>query len=197
MDTDVDRDAGATGLPAVVTAAHRRAESVGFGYSREPLTGRLLATLSAAVRPGGRVLELGTGAGVGLAWIEYGLGGRSDVQVISVEFDEALAAAVRRSGLPPGFDVRVGDAEKLLAGLGTFDLIFADAPAGKWTGLHLTIAALAAAGVLLVDDMDPGRYTEPDHRDTVDRIRRTLTEHHGLVTTELSVGSGLIVAVAR
>ena len=35
------------------------------------------------------------------------------------------------------------DAEALLPELGAFDLIFADAPAGKWTGLDRTLAALA------------------------------------------------------
>ncbi|KUL26949.1 hypothetical protein ADL15_37015 [Actinoplanes awajinensis subsp. mycoplanecinus] len=184
-------------LPAAVVAAGRRAEAAGFGYSSEPLTGRLLATLSAAVRPGGRILELGTGAGVGLAWIGHGLGARRDVQVVSVEQDEGLAAAVTAAGLPYGCKVFVGDAATLLAELGRFDLIFADAPAGKWTGLDRTIAALAEGGVLLVDDMDPRRYTEAEHVAVVDGIRRTLTGHDALVTTELPVGSGLILAARR
>ncbi|WP_221329174.1 O-methyltransferase [Actinoplanes sp. L3-i22] len=184
-------------LPAAVAVAYRRAETAGFGYSSEPLAGQLLATLSAAVRPGGRILELGTGAGAGLAWIGHGLGDRRDVEVVSVEFDKSLATAVREAGLPDRFEVRVGDAEALLPELGTFDLVFADAPAGKWTGLDLTIAALADGGVLFVDDMDPGRYAEPEHRAVVDGIRRTLTGHDALVATDLPVGSGFILAVRR
>ncbi|MBB2947370.1 putative O-methyltransferase YrrM [Actinoplanes lutulentus] len=183
--------------PSAVAAAYLRAKTAGFGYSSEPLAGQLLATLSAAVRPGGRILELGTGAGAGLAWISHGLGDRRDVQVVSVECDEDLAAAVRDAGLPDRFEVLTGDAEALLPDLGTFDLIFADAPAGKWTGLDLTIAALADGGVLFVDDMDPGRYTEPEHVAIVAGIRRTLVEHDDLVTTDLPVGSGFILAVRR
>ncbi|MEV6633597.1 class I SAM-dependent methyltransferase [Actinoplanes sp. NPDC051470] len=184
-------------LPAAVTAAHDRADDAGFACSSEPLTGRLLATLSAAVPVGGRILELGTGAGVGLAWIAHGLGIRRDVRVTSVDNNEELADAVRRTGLPDGFDIRTGDAEALLPHLGTFDLIFADAPAGKWTGLDHTIAALNGHGCLLVDDMDPDRHPDPAHHAILDQIRRTLTGHDDLVTTELPVGSGLIMAVRR
>jgi predicted O-methyltransferase YrrM len=188
---------GTSSLPAEVAGAYRRAEAAGFGFSSEPLAGQLLATLSAAVRPGGRILELGTGAGAGLAWISHGLGDRWDVQVVSVESDDDLAAMVSDTGLPDRFEVLAGDAEALLPSLGTFDLIFADAPAGKWTGLDLTIAALADGGTLFVDDMDPGRYTEPEHRAVVEGIRRTLTEHDALVTTELPVGSGFILSTRR
>jgi predicted O-methyltransferase YrrM len=170
---------------------------VDFAYSSEPLTGRLLATLSAAVPVGGRILELGTGVGVGLGWIAQGVGLRRDVRVTSIEYDRELADGVREKGLPYGFDVRTGDAEALLPELGAFDLIFADAPAGKWTGLDRTLAALAPGGVLLLDDMDPGRYTEPGHHEALDRIRRILAADDALVTTELPVGSGLIVATRR
>ena len=40
----------------------------------EPGVGRLLAVLAAAVPVYGRILEMGTGVGVGTAWIVYGLG---------------------------------------------------------------------------------------------------------------------------
>ena len=56
-------------LPEGVAAALGRAREAGFALSCEVGVGRLLATLAAGVRPGGRILELGTGAGVGLAWI--------------------------------------------------------------------------------------------------------------------------------
>jgi predicted O-methyltransferase YrrM len=66
----------------------------------------------------GRILELGTGVGVGLRWIAYGLGGRSDVAVESVENDQRTAMITAESGWPAAFDLRVGDAEQLLPVLG-------------------------------------------------------------------------------
>jgi predicted O-methyltransferase YrrM len=46
------------------------------------------------------VLELGTGVGEGLAWITHGLGEREDVEVVSVELDERLHAAVSAIAWP-------------------------------------------------------------------------------------------------
>ena len=53
--------------------AQIRADQHGFPFSCEPGAGALLSSLAAAVPAEGRILELGTGAGVGLAWLP-GLG---------------------------------------------------------------------------------------------------------------------------
>ena len=183
-------------LPPPVRDAYDRAAAIGFEYSSEVLVGRLLATLSAAVPAGGRILELGTGAGAGLAWITHGLGGRADVTVVSVEKDEQTALIAAGVSWPATVDLRVGDAEELLPALGAFELIFADALGGKWTGLDRTIAALAPGGVLVLDDMDPQRCP-PEHHAVLAGIRQALTGDKALVTTELPTGSGLILATRR
>ena len=61
--------------PEVVEGACSRARDAGFELSCEPEVGALLSVLAASVPAGGRVLELGTGAGVGLAWVGRGRGG--------------------------------------------------------------------------------------------------------------------------
>jgi demethylmenaquinone methyltransferase/2-methoxy-6-polyprenyl-1,4-benzoquinol methylase len=172
---------------SLVRAALDRAEAAGFTISSEPPAGALLAVLSAAVPSGGRILEIGTGAGVGLAWLVEGLGGRTDVEVRSVEHDQAVAAVTAGAGWPENVTLHEGDVLELLATLGTFDLIFADAEGGKWQGLDRTIAALAPGGHLLVDDM------AADHRQTA-RVRETLLGHPDLTTVELPCGTGLILA---
>jgi hypothetical protein len=65
-------------VPPGVAAAYERARHSGFALSCEPEVGRLLATLAAAVPEHGAILEMGTGVGVGCAWIVHGLGARSD-----------------------------------------------------------------------------------------------------------------------
>jgi predicted O-methyltransferase YrrM len=145
----------------------------------------------------GRILELGTGVGVGLRWIAYGLGGRSDVAVESVENDQRTAMITAESGWSGSVRPARRRRRAAVARTRALNLIFADAPGGKWSGLDLSIAALAPGGVLLVDDMDRQRYTEPEHRVTIDGIRRTLSDDQCLVTTELPVGSGLILATRR
>lgn len=182
-------------LPAAVLEAERRAVERSFAQSCCAPTGPLLAVLAASVRPGGRVLELGTGVGVGTAWIASGLVGREDVEVVTVELDEELADAVRATDLP--VTVITGDAVALLPGLGAFDLVFADALGGKWTGLDLTVAAVAPGGVLLVDDMDLGRYHSPEDRAAVTGVRETLLGHPALVSAELAVGTGHILSTRR
>jgi demethylmenaquinone methyltransferase/2-methoxy-6-polyprenyl-1,4-benzoquinol methylase len=181
-------------LPAAVEAAYERADDLGFPMSCEPDVGRLLAVLSASVRPRGRVLELGTGVGVGLAWITAGLGGRDDVEVISVELDPARAAAVEDAGWPDTVSIVVGDGARLVDDLGGFDLIFPDAPGGKVTNLDGTIGALRPGGMLLVDDMDPDRHTDPDLRGALQVVADRLRSHPDLVTAELPLASGILLA---
>lgn len=166
----------------------------GFDHSCESPTGELLAALAAAVPEGGRILELGTGAGVGLAWIEHGLAGRDDVSVVSVEHDPGTAGLAAAGDWPGWVRIVTGDAVALLPDLGEFDLVFADAEGGKWTRLDLSVAALRDGGQLLLDDLDPDRYELPEHKATVTGIRRMLHADEGLAVAELPVGSGLLLA---
>src|SRR5262249_14441144 len=123
-----------TTLPARVTAAIARAEAAGFPLSCEPGVGRLIAALAAGVPEDGRILEMGTGVGVGTAWLVEGLGDRSDVKVLSIELDAATHAVARAADWPSWVNLLEGDVLEHLARLGSFDLIFADAQGGKWTG---------------------------------------------------------------
>ena len=175
---------------SLVQDALDRAEAAGFTISSEPPAGPLLAVLSAAVPPGGRILEIGTGAGVGLAWLVEGLAGRTDVEVRSVEQDAALGEIAAAADWPENVTLHQGDILEIIDSLGTFDLIFADAEGGKWHGLDRTIAALAPGGHLLVDDMATG------HEQTV-RVRETLLDHPALTAAELPCGTGLILATRR
>ncbi len=154
----------------------------------------MFAVLAAAVRTGGRVLELGTGVGVGLAWAVHGLRQRTDVTVVSVELDPNIAAVAASADWPDWVELLVGDAENLLPSLGKFDLIFADAPGGKWTGLQHTLNALNQGGALLLDDMNPDRYTKPEHLEAISGVRNLLAAQEDLTLIELAIGTHLIIA---
>jgi predicted O-methyltransferase YrrM len=184
-------------LPAAVQAAYDRADELGFPLSCEPAVGQLLAVLSAAVPSGGRVLELGTGVGVGLAWIVSGLGDRDDVEVVSVELDPDRAAVAEAVGWPKGVSIVIGDGAELAGTLGLFDLIFPDAPGGKILNLDATIAALRPGGMLLVDDMDLDRHSDPDLRSGLHMVIDRLRVHPDLTSAELPFASGVVVASRR
>ena len=159
--------------------------------------GHLLACLAAAVPPGGRVLEIGTGMGVGLAWIVTGLEGRNDVEVISVECDPLRSEDTRGEQWPPWVQLLTADIESLLPDLGSFALVFADAEGGKWTGLDLTINSLDTCGVLVVDDMDASQYDDEEQRRAVANVRTLLQSDDRLVVAEIEASSGIIIGTRK
>jgi predicted O-methyltransferase YrrM len=184
-------------IPELVAAATGRAASAGFALSCEPGVGGLLAVLAAHLPSGSRVLELGTGAGVGTAWIVSGLLPRTDVTVTTVERD-ARTALLAAQGDWPGFvDLRLSEALEFMKKGGTFDLIFADAQGGKWDGLDSTVAALRPGGLLLVDDMTPQPNWPAEMHAKQAEVRRALLTSPLLTAVELSHGSGIVLATRR
>lgn len=180
--------------PELVLRARERAARIGFSLSSEPGVGRLLAVWSAATPLGARVLELGTGAGVGLAWIVYGLGGRTDVSVLTVDTESELLAATQSAGWPNYVEFVLGDGAEVVRGGGPFDLIFADAVGGKTRALDATIEALAPRGVLVLDDMDPELHRHDGLLDALDAVRTQIVSHPALLAVEVDFSSGVIVA---
>ena len=184
-------------VPERVRMAEARSREAGFGLSCDAGTGALLAVLAAAVPPGGRILELGTGAGVGLSWIVDGLGGRDDVEVVSVELDPATAEVAAGLGWPDGVRVVVGDALAHVDRPERWDLVFADAQGGKWEGLADTVRSLRRGGLLLVDDMTPAELVHDEHRRKTAEVRRRLLAGDELIPVEIGWSSGLILCARR
>ena len=184
-------------LPASVLAAQERAARAGFQLACEVEVGRLLAALAAAVPGGGRVLEIGTGVGVGLAWLVHGLGARQDVEVVTIELDDQVQRTALSAPWPPWVRFESGDGAEVVGRLGQFDLIFPDAPGGKIFKLRRTVAALRRGGVLVVDDMDLAHHEDEQLRSALAVVRHRLLGNAELVCAELSFSSGVIVAVKR
>lgn len=90
----------------------------------------------------------------------------------------------------------VDDALTVLADSGQFDLVFADAPAGKWEGLERTIEAVRPGGHLVVDDMRPPGV-DKQHQVKIMELRRRLLAHPDLVSAEMAWASGVILSTRR
>lgn len=185
------------GRPSFVASAQDLADSAGFHLSCEPEVGALLSVLTSTVPAEGRILELGTGTGVGLAWMLHGLGSRRDVEVVSVDIDPEIQAAARQIEWPTYVQFEVGDAAELVATLGHFHLIFADAPGGKIFKLRRTIDALEPGGLLVVDDMDLAQQDDADLQHGFAVARERLLSNENLVCAELAFSSGVILAAKR
>ena len=122
------------------------------------------------------MLELGTGTGVGTAWIASALLPRADVTVITVEKDPGTAALAAQGDWPGFVELRCADALDVLGEAGRFDLIFADAQGGKWEGLERTIAALAPHGMLIVDDMTAAPQWDTEQHARQQQVRQAAAD---------------------
>ena len=146
-------------LPDLVRRAVKLARELSFENSCHPGYGRLLRVLAAR---GGRVLETGSGCGVGTAWMLSGL--PSDATLTTVEVDPTRAAAVK--ALFAG-DSRVrvieGDAAKILLD-GPFDFFFMDGGFAAETGLDPVVDLLTVGGVVVKDDLKFGTNPQSDPR---------------------------------
>jgi len=187
------------GPPVALTEIERETASLGFTMASDALTGSLLRTLAAA-KPGGRLLELGTGTGLATAWLLDGMDAGSTL--LSVDDDPAVVAVARRHlGGDPRVRFVVTDGGACLAELareGTrFDLVFADAWPGKYEHLERALGLVGEAGFYVVDDMLPQPSWPPDHAPRAEALARTLEARADLAVTTLGWSTGLIVAVRR
>jgi predicted O-methyltransferase YrrM len=178
-------------LDAILTDTAR----LGFSMASEPLTGSLLRTLVRSKRDG-HILELGTGTGVGTAWILDGLG--ADAQLVTVEQDGLLAAVAQRH---LGGDSRaifvVEDAATYVADVGDtrFDLIYADTWVGKFTHVDEVLGLLKDGGFYVLDDMLPQANWPDGHAEKVDAVMASLGARQDLLVTTLNWASGIVIAV--
>lgn len=161
-----------------------RAEALAFERSCEPEVGALLHAL-AAQRRRERVGEIGTGAGVGTAWIASVLA--PGVPLFTVENDPARAAAARDLfAEDPDVHVLEGDWRQL-EDEAPFDLLFVDARPAK--GDPDVVGLLAPGGTAVLDDFTPG-YADPDP------LRELWLGHSDLAAVELAVSATMAVIVA-
>lgn len=179
--------------PAVVGELLRATEEAGFSMASEPRTGSLLSTLAAS-KPGGRLLELGTGTGMGTAWLLSGMDPTATLD--SLDNDAAaLGIARRHLGHDPRVSFHLTDGAEFLARCETqtYDLIYADTWPGKFTDLDLALSLLKVGGTYLIDDLLPQPSWPEGHADRVPPLIVDLESRENFAMTKLSWASGLIV----
>lgn len=164
-------------LPPLVVRAHGEAKRLGFESSCRDEDGALLHVL-AGRRGTLRAGEIGTGAGVGAAWIVSAL--QPGTRFVTVEIDAERAAAAAAL-FAEDADVRVlhGDWRRLLPPEAPFDFLFVDGGDAK-DDVEAMLGLLAPRATAVLDDFwfDPAL---PDPR------RDAWLEHPALSATELWV----------
>lgn len=172
--------------PPLVVRATALADELGFRRSCAPEVGRLLHAL-AAQHGRTRVGEIGTGTGVGAAWIVSGLA--PEVPFVTVEQDAACAeAAARLFADDEHVTVLQGDWAELMPPEAPFDLLFVDARPAKLAADGV-VGLLGPGGTAVLDDFTPG-YADPDP------LREAWLSHPGLAAVELTVSPSMAVLLA-
>ena len=139
------------------------------GGSSLPEVQRLLGVLAA----GRRCAETGTAFGEGAAAIAS-----TAASLVTVERDPERAEAARaRLEGRDNVELLVGDWRDLLPPRGPFEFLFFDA--GRLNETPEAIDLLARGGILLKDDLTPGRAIEDDP------VRELLFGHPQLVAAEI------------
>lgn len=182
--------------PAALPAILARTEALAFPMPSEPRTGAMLRVLAAS-KPGGRLLELGTGTGLCTAWLLDGMD--PDATLTSVDVDPNVQAVAREFlGGDPRVAIVTADAADFLrnAEPDTYDLIFADAMLGKYDLLDEALALLRLGGLYVVDDMLPQESWPEHHAPLVPALVADLASRQGFRIVSLAWSSGLVV-VAR
>jgi len=181
--------------PLMLPAILDRTAALAFSMPSEPRTGAMLRVLAAA-KPGGRLLELGTGTGLSTAWLLDGMD--QDAKLISVDIDpESQAVAHAILGSDPRLEIVTADAADFLRRQvnASFDLVFADAMLGKYELLDEALALLRPGGIYVIDDMLPQANWPQNHAQRVPRLVADLAARPAFRVVSLAWSSGLVVAV--
>jgi predicted O-methyltransferase YrrM len=184
--------------PSLVQEAERLAIRLGFTRSSIPEVGRLLRVLAAG--PGLAVGEIGTGAGVGAAWVLDGL--HSTSSFVTVEIEPHLVKATRSLFKGQRIEVLKGDWREVLPGRGPFDVLFADG--GGWKRRvdaegPLLLSLMKAGGLIVMDDMTPERLWPDEWRKHGDPVRNFFFEHPLLLVAEIltTPSTAALIAAVR
>ena len=181
--------------PQALGAIHADTEALGFTMASEPKTGALLTVLAAS-KPGGRFLELGTGTGLGTAWLLAGMDAHSRLE--SVDSDaNVLTVARRHLGEDSRVSFHLADGADFLGTLppGQFDFIYADTWPGKFTHLDEALSLLRIGGIYFIDDLLPQPNWPEGHAPKVPVLINELERRREFATVKLSWASGLMIVV--
>ena len=183
--------------PTALAAIQAETAKLGFSMASEPKTGAFLAALAAA-KPGGRLLELGTGTGIGTAWLLSGMD--ASARLDTVDTDPAVVDVARRhlgGDARVAFRVEDGGAFLARADPDTYDLVYADAWPGKFTYLDEALACIRQGGFYVIDDLLPQANWAAGHAEKVEALIADLERRPGFAVVRLAWASGLMLIVRQ
>jgi predicted O-methyltransferase YrrM len=171
--------------------------ALGFSMASTQRTGEMLCALAAS-KPDGRILELGTGTGMGAAWLLHGMNAGATLD--TVDNDPACVAVARRHlGHDPRVRFHVQDGAAFLRAYAgaSFDLVFADTWPGKFTDLDRALAMVRPGGLYVIDDLIPQPSWPVDHPPKIPMLLKALAQREDLWLWPLEWDTGIVVAAKK
>ncbi len=181
--------------PKIHGEIERKSVEIGFTMPSDLHIGTLLKTLITS-KPNSNLLELGTGVGLSLSWMVDGMDSGS--QLISVDNDpELIAIAEHYFDEDKRVKTICADGTEWINNYkgGPFDLIFADAWPGKYSGIAEILDLVKVGGFYVVDDMTAQANWPEGHQDHVDGLVAYLENRDDFNLTKLNWSTGVIIAV--
>ena len=170
-------------VPPIVRQAMAGADRLHFERSCSIEVGRLLHVLASHVVDG-VIGEIGSGCGVGTAWLVSGL--HPQATLVTVEADPGRAAntEILVEGFP-NTAVLCADWRAILA-YGPFALLFVDGGDAKQQP-SLLLNVLRPGGLIVMDDFTPEEHWPPEWCGRPDALRAAWLDRTDVIATELLV----------
>ncbi len=183
--------------PTILPEIQNKCYELGFDMASDNKAGSLLRSLVAS-KPAGCFLELGTGIGASLCWMQHGMGPQS--KLISIDNDPKLIE-IARSFFEQDKRLTLvceDGAEWIKSYQGeSFDLIFADAWPGKYKCLGETLQILKPGGFYVIDDMLPQSNWPDGHAEKAAALLEHLTQREDLVLSIMEWSTGVVVGTKK
>ncbi len=184
-------------MPAALLQIVDATRDLRFLYASNLEFGPLLRALAAS-KSGGRLLELGTGTGVGTSWLLDGMD--ASARLTSVQMNPNVQAIAKKHlGDDPRVTFVQGDGGEFLRGAPaqSFDLVFADGGPGKINDTELALRAVRPGGIYVGDDLHP-HMLQPDGRFArVKAFEAKMLALTDFAVVKLAWSSGIIIATRR
>lgn len=183
--------------PRQLPALTARTEEMKFDMASELHTGALLQVLAAS-KPGGKMLELGTGTGIGTAWLLSGMD--ETATLTSVDPDDRVQSVAREVlGDDPRLTLVLEDGATFIQRQveKSYDLIFADAMPGKFELLDETLKLVKPGGFYVIDDLLPQPNWPEGHGGKVDILMYRLSADPRFSMVPIQWSTGVAVLARR
>jgi predicted O-methyltransferase YrrM len=186
-------DEAVQNYPTNYVAINEATKQSGFTMASDPKTCALLRTLAGA-KPGGKLLELGTGTGLSTVWILEGMD--KNAVLTSIDNDPVFLDIAKRFLNDSRIRLIDQDAGEWIQNNKDikFDLIFADTWHGKYLMLDEVLNMLNPGGLYIIDDMLPQTNWPDGHQEKALLLLEVLDERTDINVTRQCWASGIVIA---